>query len=487
MSSVSHLFSFSSVCQCPAVISSALRYHVARAKTWSRGKALLCCTESGRKRGASYPLSRAIHNSAAPTKSTTPDAMLGRRGWWRFVSSAVATKRNVRGSEVEEERKDHRGEEWEVPHITTTTTANNNKSHMHFSTANISSATITTGVISGSILAGRSSTTSSSSCSSSSVSSKTEEHSSSSLESTPSTSSTSMSADTETYQTAAPPPNVKEQEKAPDDVSRGKASTASDTEAEEARTGPTCSTATASNNSSTCSTSSDTRGNAICSAEPGGEGRQEGPAIASAGVYVMALPHMGEWITEGSVFKWNKEVGEMVEADEVVCVIETDKVTVDIHSDVKGVVKSLGAPEGGAVLVGGTLITLDTDGFPSIPPSGKSGFRAAMLSVEVGAGGSAGSVTRVRTRSGIKFGRDHKGAERKGNGGKKGERVYSDYSEVPPECRPKGLSSAEIDFINSGGADVLPITMGGQWSTTTIFTPKKDAVVTCGPAGQKGR
>lgn len=41
---------------------------------------------------------------------------------------------------------------------------------------------------------------------------------------------------------------------------------------------------------------------------------------------------MGDSITEGTVFEYSKKKGEFVELDEVVAIIETDKVKVEIRS-----------------------------------------------------------------------------------------------------------------------------------------------------------
>lgn len=70
---------------------------------------------------------------------------------------------------------------------------------------------------------------------------------------------------------------------------------------------------------------------------------------------------MGDSITEGVVESYLKNVGEYVEADEVVARIETDKVTVDILSQHSGVITKLFAEEGDTVEVGGQFIEIDTD------------------------------------------------------------------------------------------------------------------------------
>ena len=55
------------------------------------------------------------------------------------------------------------------------------------------------------------------------------------------------------------------------------------------------------------------------------------------------------------------EVGEYVQADEVVAVIETDKVNVDIRSTDSGVIKKFFANEGDTVAVDANFFEIDTD------------------------------------------------------------------------------------------------------------------------------
>lgn len=55
------------------------------------------------------------------------------------------------------------------------------------------------------------------------------------------------------------------------------------------------------------------------------------------------------------------EEGEFVQADEVVAVIETDKVNVDIRSTDSGVIKKYFAQEGETVAVDSQFFEIDTD------------------------------------------------------------------------------------------------------------------------------
>ncbi len=52
---------------------------------------------------------------------------------------------------------------------------------------------------------------------------------------------------------------------------------------------------------------------------------------------IEVVPPLGESITEGSISKWTKEVGDSVAIDDVIVIVETDKVTVDIKSPHAGI------------------------------------------------------------------------------------------------------------------------------------------------------
>ena len=53
-------------------------------------------------------------------------------------------------------------------------------------------------------------------------------------------------------------------------------------------------------------------------------------------VVTINVPALGESISEGSIATWEKAAGDSVNIDDVVAVIETDKVTVDIKSAFSG-------------------------------------------------------------------------------------------------------------------------------------------------------
>ena len=69
----------------------------------------------------------------------------------------------------------------------------------------------------------------------------------------------------------------------------------------------------------------------------------------------LIVPTLGESITEATVSKWLKKVGESFEADEPLVEIETDKITVEVPAPSAGVLSEITVQEGKDVNIGGVL------------------------------------------------------------------------------------------------------------------------------------
>ncbi|HEY5135695.1 MAG TPA: 2-oxoglutarate dehydrogenase, E2 component, dihydrolipoamide succinyltransferase [Candidatus Nanopelagicales bacterium] len=69
----------------------------------------------------------------------------------------------------------------------------------------------------------------------------------------------------------------------------------------------------------------------------------------------VTMPMLGESVTEGTVTRWLKQVGDTVAVDEPLLEVSTDKVDTEIPSPVAGVLLSIAAPEDAVVPVGGEL------------------------------------------------------------------------------------------------------------------------------------
>ena len=71
------------------------------------------------------------------------------------------------------------------------------------------------------------------------------------------------------------------------------------------------------------------------------------------------VPSLGESVTEATVSKWLKQVGEEVDSDEPLVELETDKVNVEVPSPLAGTLSSIKVKEGDTVEVGSILGTVN--------------------------------------------------------------------------------------------------------------------------------
>ncbi|HEV2952515.1 MAG TPA: dihydrolipoamide acetyltransferase family protein [Candidatus Dormibacteraeota bacterium] len=79
---------------------------------------------------------------------------------------------------------------------------------------------------------------------------------------------------------------------------------------------------------------------------------------------LIRMPQLGESVTEGTVEKWLKQVGDLVERDEPLVEIVTDKVNAEIPSPMGGRLVQISITEGTTVMVGAEIAQIDSDGNP---------------------------------------------------------------------------------------------------------------------------
>ncbi|WP_321042364.1 biotin/lipoyl-containing protein, partial [Mycobacterium tuberculosis] len=87
------------------------------------------------------------------------------------------------------------------------------------------------------------------------------------------------------------------------------------------------------------------------------------------------MPELGESVTEGTVIRWLKKIGDSVQVDEPLVEVSTDKVDTEIPSPVAGVLVSISADEDATVPVGGELarigVAADIGAAPAPKPAPK--------------------------------------------------------------------------------------------------------------------
>jgi 2-oxoglutarate dehydrogenase E2 component (dihydrolipoamide succinyltransferase) len=81
---------------------------------------------------------------------------------------------------------------------------------------------------------------------------------------------------------------------------------------------------------------------------------------ASGSTVPIVLPALGESVTEGTVTRWLKNIGDAVALDEPLLEISTDKVDTELPSPVAGTLVSIAVGEDGTVQVGGVLGEIST-------------------------------------------------------------------------------------------------------------------------------
>ncbi|MCG5239353.1 dihydrolipoamide succinyltransferase, partial [Azospirillum doebereinerae] len=67
------------------------------------------------------------------------------------------------------------------------------------------------------------------------------------------------------------------------------------------------------------------------------------------------VPTLGESVSEATIARWLKKVGDAVGADEALVELETDKVTLEVNAPAAGVLAEIVAAEGDNVGVGALL------------------------------------------------------------------------------------------------------------------------------------
>jgi len=86
--------------------------------------------------------------------------------------------------------------------------------------------------------------------------------------------------------------------------------------------------------------------------------------------FELKLPKMGESVAEATITNWLKNVGDVIEADEAVLEIATDKVDSEVPSEVSGVLTEILFQVNDVVQVGQTIAYIETEGGSSQTPEG---------------------------------------------------------------------------------------------------------------------
>ena len=198
----------------------------------------------------------------------------------------------------------------------------------------------------------------------------------------------------------------------------------------------------------------------------------------SMATHELPVPSLGDSISDGTLVEFLKEPGQAVVADEIVAVIETDKVSIDIRSSFAGTVMSLLVNADDTVVVGQPLMMLDSDvaatvessssapsaapapSAPSTPtpaptpsPVAAAPTPAAATSSPTAAGGSShGRKPRIRFRHGDRAAIDALFGHAGNDAPAALAATDEEFLALPFLYRRLPLTEEEMELINMGGA-----------------------------------
>ncbi len=79
-------------------------------------------------------------------------------------------------------------------------------------------------------------------------------------------------------------------------------------------------------------------------------------------IFTITLPDVGEGVAEAELTEWSVSVGDQVEEDDILAVVMTDKVAVEIPSAVSGKIVWLGGEPGDEIAIGSKFIQIEIEG-----------------------------------------------------------------------------------------------------------------------------
>lgn len=193
--------------------------------------------------------------------------------------------------------------------------------------------------------------------------------------------------------------------------------------------------------------------------------RRDFPQCRTFADFKIVIPALGDSITEATILEVTKAVGDAVDMDEVIAVVETDKVTVDIYSPEAGKVTEILAQAETDVVIGEHFMTLElgAEGNRSSPPPSSSPAPLAPAPASSPSPATTSPVSPAAASSPpdrqpmIEFRHGKRDSPPPTPSPSKPEAVPSPVSVVvsvlPARYQPSTMSAYEMELIDMGGAE----------------------------------
>ena len=76
----------------------------------------------------------------------------------------------------------------------------------------------------------------------------------------------------------------------------------------------------------------------------------------------VVMPRLGQEMTKGTIVEWYKKEGDQVDIGEPLFLVDTEKVTIEVESEVAGVLKKILVGESEEAAVGQAVAIIETEG-----------------------------------------------------------------------------------------------------------------------------
>src|SRR5690606_4877091 len=155
-------------------------------------------------------------------------------------------------------------------------------------------------------------------------------------------------------------------------------------------------------------------------------------------------------ISEATLLEWKKQPGEMVQADEILIEVETDKVVLEVPAPASGVLSEIVKANGSTVTSGEVLARIDSEGKASAAAPAAAPEKAAAPEAAPAAAPAA-SVSSVASPAAAKIlaekGVDASSVEGSGRGGRitKGDALAADNAPAKKTAAPAAPATLSLD------------------------------------------
>ncbi|XJC80337.1 2-oxoglutarate dehydrogenase complex dihydrolipoyllysine-residue succinyltransferase (plasmid) [Delftia tsuruhatensis] len=164
------------------------------------------------------------------------------------------------------------------------------------------------------------------------------------------------------------------------------------------------------------------------------------------------VPQLSESISEATLLEWKRQPGEMVQADEILIEVETDKVVLEVPAPASGVLSEIVKANGSTVTSGDVLARIDSEGKASAAAPAAAAQEAAPAATPAAAAPAASSAaSSVASPAAAKIlaekGVEASSVEGSGRGGRitKGDALEANAAAAKPAAAPVAPPTLSLD------------------------------------------